>query len=366
MKIIEIISEIENFAPLNYQESYDNCGIQVGNAYQEAIGALFTLDVTEAVVDEAINNNCNLIVAHHPLIFGGIKNVTEQNTIGKIITKAIKNDITIYAAHTNLDNVRLGVNHKIAQKLGLRNCKILSPQKNSLMKLYTYVPLADKDKVLQVLFNAGAGNISEYSECSFQTNGIGTFKPSEIANPTIGEAGGARENVEEVKIEVLVPVHLRSKIINVLQDAHPYEEVAYELIALQNTNAQIGAGMIGELSEPITTLEFLRSLKHKMQAECVRHTDIVKENISKIALCGGAGSFLLNDAKRVGADIFITADYKYHQFFEADNQLVIADIGHFESEQFTVEIFYEIINKKFPNFATLLSQTKTNPVNYLF
>ncbi len=366
MKIAAIINEIENFAPLKYQESYDNCGIQVGNANIEATGALFTLDVTEAVIDEAIINNCNLVIAHHPLIFGGIKNVSEHNTTGKIITKAIKNDIVIYAAHTNLDNVRMGVNNKIAQKIGLIDCNILSPQKNTLLKLYTYVPINNKDVVLQALFNAGAGKISEYSECSFQTNGIGTFKPSENANPTIGIAGGERENVTEVKIEVLVPVHLQNKIIQILKDAHPYEEVAYEIIALQNTNQQIGAGMVGELAEPMQTLEFLQHLQQKMQTNCIRHTAVLKDKIKRIALCGGAGSFLINDAKRAGADIFITADYKYHQFFDADNQIVIADIGHFESEQFTVEIFYEIINKKFPNFATLLSKTKTNPVNYLF
>jgi dinuclear metal center YbgI/SA1388 family protein len=366
MQIREILFEIEQFAPLTYQESYDNCGVQVGDVNNVATGAILSLDVTEAVVDEAITAGFNLIIAHHPVIFSGLKSLTGKNYVERVILKAIKNDITIYAAHTNLDNVQMGVNKRIADKLQLKQTRILAPISRKLYKLFTYVPEANATALKQALFQVGLGQIGEYSECSFGTAGTGTFKASENANPTIGNAGGAREEVAEVKLEVLVPEHLKSIAIATLKKNHPYEEVAYELIAIENENQTIGAGMTGELEQPMHVNDFLKYLKEKMQTACIRHTMPHTEMIQKVAVCGGAGSFLLKQAMAVKADIFITGDYKYHQFFDAENRIMIADIGHYESEQFTIEIFSELLKEKFPNFATLFTKTNTNPVNYYF
>jgi dinuclear metal center YbgI/SA1388 family protein len=364
MTVKDIMSAIEKEAPPIYQESYDNCGLQVGNTADEVTGVLISLDVTEPVLEEAIQRRCNMIVSHHPLIFSGLKKISGRNYVERVVQKAIKNDISIYAAHTNLDNMYNGVNAKIAQKLGLINTAILAPKPNTLSKLYTYAPINAADKVRDALFAAGAGNIGLYNEASFNTTGTGTFKASPEASPTIGKAGGPREQVAEVKIEVLVEKHMENAVLRALFKNHPYEEVAYELTAI--TNQQIGAGMAGTLPTPMDENEFLAHLKKQMKTDCIRHTTLSGKKISRVALCGGAGSFLLKDAMQAGADIFITGDYKYHQFFDAEGKIVIADIGHYESEQFTSEIFEEILRKKFPTFAILLSNINTNPVKYYY
>ena len=364
MTIKEIIAPIEAFAPPIYQESYDNAGFQVGNPQAECTGALLTLDVTEAVVQEAIDKNCNLIIAHHPLIFKGIKRITGKNSLERIIIKAIQHNITIYAAHTNLDAMSMGVNYKIAEKLGIQRPQILQPVREKIYQLTTYVPVAEKEVVLNALFKAGAGAIGNYNEAAFTHEGTGSFKPNDAANPTIGTAGGPREYVNETRIEVIVPAAVKSKVLQSLFAAHSYETVAYNLVLLENENQTIGAGMIGTLPEPIPTQEFLKRIQTNMEAKVIRHTNLVKDTVQKIAFCGGSGSFLLNDALQQGADLFLTADYKYHQFFDAEDKIIIADIGHYESEQFTIEIFNDILNKNFSNFAILLSQINTNPINY--
>ncbi len=364
MTVKDIAAAIEQIAPLVYQESYDNCGIQVGNMAADVTGILLTLDVTEEVIDEAIACNCNMIVAHHPLIFSGLKKISGRNYVERIVIKAIKNDITIYAAHTNLDNMIDGVNDKIADKMGLINKKILAPKSGTISKLYTYCPVNIADKVRDAMFAAGAGSIGNYSECSFNTNGLGTFRPSAAAHPTIGTAGGPRQQENEVKIEVLVEKHKEQEVLGAMRRAHIYEEVAYELIPLSNTNQQIGAGIIGELAIQMSETEFLTLLKTKMKADGIRHTQLSGKAIKKVAVCGGSGSFLLNDAISQKADIFVTADFKYHQFFDAEGRIIIADIGHYETEQFTPEIFEMVLKKKFPNFAILLSNVLTNPVKY--
>lgn len=360
----DIASAIEEVAPLVYQESYDNCGIQVGTAAAEVTGVLLTLDVTEEVLDEAMRHNCNMIVAHHPLIFSGLKKIAGRNYVERIVMKAIKNDITIYAAHTNLDNMLAGVNDKIAEKLGLLSRKILSPKSAILSKLFTYAPISIADKVRDAMFAAGAGSIGHYSECSFNTNGTGTFRPAADANPAIGRAGGPREWENEVKIEVLVEKHREREVLKALLGAHIYEEVAYEWVPVANAHQQIGSGMVGMLPAPMTETGFLALLKERMKADVIRHTALSGKEINKVAICGGSGSFLLNDAIAAGADIFITADFKYHQFFDAEGRIVIADIGHYETEQFTPEIFEMVLKKKFPNFAVLSSNVLTNPVKY--
>ena len=364
MQVKDITNAMEQFAPLVYQESYDNCGLQVGDATAEVTGVMLTLDVTEDVLEEALNRNCNMIVAHHPVIFSGLKKITGRNYVERIVQKAIKNDIAIYAAHTNVDNIYNGVNAKIAEKLGLINTSILTPKTNTLSKLYTYAPADVADKVREAMFAAGAGSIGKYKECSFNTPGTGSFRPGEGTNPAIGEAGGQREWVNEVKIEVLVEKHKESAVLSALFAAHSYEEVAYELIPLPNTNQEVGSGMVGTLPSAMDETAFLALLRKEMKADGIRHTALMGKKIERVALCGGSGSFLLNDAIKAKADIFVTADFKYHQFFDAEGRIIIADIGHFETEQFTPEIFEMVLKKKFPNFAILLSNVLTNPVKY--
>ncbi len=364
MQVRDIIGILEAFAPPVYQESYDNCGLQVGNTADAVTGVLLTLDVTEAVLDEAVARNCNLVVAHHPVIFSGLKTLTGRNYVERVVLKAIKSGVNIYAAHTNADNVAHGVNAKIAAKLGLTDVRVLQPKAGLLMKLQTYAPTAAADSVRDALFAAGAGHIGNYSECSFTTDGVGTFRPSGDANPAIGTAGGPRMDVPETKLEVLVAQHAEHAVLQALIAAHPYEEVAYELIALKNLHQQIGAGLVGHLAAPVAEQEFLAFTKSAMQTGCIRHTPLLGRPIEKVAVCGGSGSFLVKDALRAGADVLVTADFKYHQFFDAEGRILIADIGHYESEQFTPELFHDILTKKFPNFAVLLSNINTNPVQY--
>ena len=364
MQLKDIIQFLEEKAHPSLQESYDNSGLICGHPSMEITGAIICLDSTEEIIDEAIRNGYNLVIAHHPIVFSGLKKLNGKNYIERTIIKAIKNDIAIYAIHTNLDNIIHGVNAKIAEKIGLINCRILSPMKNKLLKLSTYVPHEHAEKVKEALFNAGAGHIGNYSECSFSTQGEGTFKGGDGSNPVYGEKN-IRFKAQETKIEVILESHKQHQVFRALQEAHPYEEVAYEIISLVNNFQDTGAGMIGELAEEIDVQDFLKSLKTKMKTDCIRHTKLSSQGIKKVALCGGAGSFLLEDAKRAGADIFITGDFKYHQFFDADGSLVIADIGHYESEQFTIELLGDWLSEKFPTFALRLTENNTNPINYL-
>lgn len=364
MKIKEITNYLESIAPLPYQESYDNSGLIVGDNVAEVTGVLVCLDSTESIVEEAIEKGCNLIVAHHPIVFGGLKKFTGKNYVERTVIKAIKNDIAIYAIHTNLDNVIAGVNGKIAEKLGLINTKVLSPKGQLLKKLVTYVPLEAKEQVLEALFESGAGHIGNYSECSYSSNGEGTYLANDKATPYKGDA--SKRHIEsEAKVEVIYTKEKEYNIISSLLKAHPYEEVAYDLIDLTNVSNQIGAGIIGELTDEVESMEFLNGLKLKMQTKCIRHTKPLENKIKTVAICGGAGSFLLNHAIRQQADIFITGDFKYHEFFDADNQIIIADIGHYESEQFTIELLVSLLKEKFTTFAIQLTEKETNPIHYL-
>jgi dinuclear metal center YbgI/SA1388 family protein len=364
MKIKKITNYLESIAPLHFQESYDNAGLIVGDVSAEVSGVIITLDCTEEVVDEAIENKCNLIIAHHPIIFSGLKQLNGKNYMERTVIKAIKNDIAIYAIHTNLDNVKTGVSAKIADILGVKNCKILSPKKDLLRQLVVYCPLSDAEKVKTTLFNAGAGNIGNYDECSFTSKGEGTFRANEDCNPHLGEIG-ERHIEKEERIEVVFPKYLENSIISAMKLSHPYEEVAYQIYILDNVYENIGSGVVGELIKEIDAIKFLEQLKSKMKTDCIRHTNIVKGKIKKVAICGGSGSFLLKDAISAEADIFITADFKYHDFFDADNNIIIADIGHYESEQFTKDLIYDLLSKNFSKFAVRLSKVNTNPINYL-
>lgn len=361
--IKQIISELENFAPSAFQESYDNCGALTGNVNEECTGALLTLDCTEEVVNEAIANKCNLIVAHHPILFKGLKKITGSNYVERTLILAIKNNICIYAIHTNVDNVINGVNAKIAQKLGLTNLKILAPKSQLLSKLVTFVPEKYHQKVADALFEAGCGNIGNYSNCSFNIKGTGTFKGNNLSNPFIGEA--QKLSIEpEVRLETVFYTHLKSKVITALKNNHPYEEVAFDVFENNVEISAIGSGIVGDLEKELTLNDFLINVKNALNLKVLKHTNSDKNTIKKVAICGGSGVFLLKNAISSGADAFITSDIKYHEFFDAENKLILIDAGHYETEQFTPEIFYSIIQNKFPTFAIRLSKINTNPVNY--
>ncbi len=364
MKLNALTSHLESLAPPAYQESYDNAGLIVGNPEWEIKKALLCIDSTEDVVKEAIRKKCNLIIAHHPIVFKGLKKFTGKNYVERAVMLAIKHDIAIYCAHTNLDNVHVGVNKKISDKLGLTNTQILLPKKEILKKLVTFCPLKNAEKVRDALFAAGAGVIGDYSETSYNTEGFGTFKGNESTNPHVGDKG-KRHHEPEIRIETIFPCYTEQGLIKALFDAHPYEEVAYDIIPLENKHLRAGSGMVGELPKPVEEMTFLKFLKKTFKAGCVRYTPLTGRKIMKVAVCGGSGSFLLQDAIRAKADIFITGEFKYHDFFDAEGNILIADIGHFESEQFTTEIFYAVLSEKFNNFALLFSDTNTNPVNYL-
>ncbi len=365
MTIKDITTYLESFAPLAYQESYDNAGLIVGNASAEVTGVLVTLDSTEEVIDEAIAKGCNLVVAHHPIIFKGLKKLTGKNYIERTIIKAIKNDVAIYATHTNLDSVVGGVNFKIAEKLKLEKVRILAPKSETLMKLVVFVPLSNTKAVLDALHAAGAGVIGNYSHVSFRGEGTGAFRPNEKANPTIG-AANVDEEVHENRVEVIFPAYLKNQVLVAMHRTHIYEEVAHDIILLENQNPEVGSGIIGELTNEMSEDAFLVYLKHYMGVSVIRHTKLLGKPIRKVAVCGGSGGFLLGDAIGQSADIFITADYKYHEFFDADNRIIIADIGHYESEQYTKDLLKDYICKKFTNFAVHLSETPTNPINYYY
>lgn len=361
--IRHLTAYLESIAPLAYQESYDNSGLIVGDPSTEITGALVTLDTTEAVVDEAIAKGCNVIVAHHPIIFKGLKKLNGKTYVERTVIKAIKHDVAIYAAHTNLDNVTGGVNFKIAEKLKLQNIRVLAPKTQVLTKLVTFVPVADTQRVLDALYAAGAGQLGDYKNCSFRVGGTGTFQPGEGAQPAIGTVGDYHEEAEN-RIEVILPTYLQGQLLTALRQAHPYEEVAYYLTPLDNQNQEVGSGAVGELAEPMDSSLWLSYLKQQMQLNLIRYTPLPDHPIKRVAVCGGVGSFLLPDALRAGADVFVTADYKYHEFFDADGRISICDIGHYESEVFTKELICGHLAKKFTTFAVILSETDTNPVRY--
>ncbi len=364
MKIRDVIKSLEELAPPSLQESYDNSTLIVGDKNATVEKVLLTLDCTEEVVEEAKAKGCNLIVAHHPIVFSGLKSLTGKNYIERTVIKAIKNDIAIYAIHTNLDNVQKGVNSKIAEKLDLVNTAILSPKAGYLTKLTFFCPIQDSPKVREAIFEAGAGQIGEYDACSFNLKGEGTFRAGENTNPHVGEKGNLHTE-EEQRVEVILPTYLEGKVVQALKAAHPYEEVAYDLYPLKNSWGQVGSGMIGELKEEMDMVDFLKSLKDKLNTPLIRHTKAHQQTVKKVALCGGAGSFLLNAAKAKEADVFITGDFKYHQFFDAEDQIVIADVGHYESEQFTPELLKDYLEKLDLDIELNLSGVSTNPIHYL-
>lgn len=364
MRIQEITKLIEEIAPLTYAEDFDNVGLLVGNPDEKVTGVLVTIDTLEAVVDEAIAKNCNLIISFHPIIFSGLKKLTGKNYVERVVIKAIQHKIAIYATHTALDNSKVGVNAKICEILGLTNSKILIPKTETIQKLTTYIPIKEAEKLRLDLFEAGAGNIGNYNNCSFNIDGVGTYKANENANPTLGKIGITHQE-KETCITVIFEKHLEAIVLNALFKNHPYEEVAYEIITLNNKNQQIGLGMIGELPTAIYEDDFLQLIQQKMNAKGIRHSKLLHKNIKKVAVLGGSGSFAIEAAMASGAEAFITSDLKYHEFYRAENAILLVDVGHYESEQFTKNLLVDYLTKKIANFAIILSETNTNPIHYL-
>lgn len=363
MLIKDLINHLEDIAPLKYAEDFDNVGLLIGDKNTTVTNVLVTLDTLEDVVDEAIAKNCNFILSFHPIIFKGLKSLTGKNYVERTVLKAIQNNIAIYAIHTALDNDKNGVNAMICNQLDLYNQRILIPQKQTIKKLTTYAPITEVETIKNALFKVGAGQIGNYSNCSFTTNGMGSFNPNQDANPTTGKIG--ENHIEsETQINITFHKHLEAAVLKTLFETHSYEEIAFEVTTLENTNQNIGMGMVAELKKPMTETEFLNYLKEKMDVSMIRHSKLTNKTIKKVAVLGGSGSFAINAAKAAGADVFVTSDLKYHDFFQAENNILLADIGHYESEQYTKSGLVAILTKKIPNFAFILSNTNTNPVKY--
>lgn len=364
MIVQDVINSLEELAPLNYAEDFDNVGLLIGDKSAKLTGILVTLDTLETVVDEAIKNNCNLIVSFHPIIFSGLKKITGKSYVERVVLKAIKHDIAIYAMHTALDNSNLGVNHMICEKLKLGNKQILMPKLGTIKKIITYVPNENADIVRQALFETGAGHIGNYSHCSFNAEGFGSFKGGKQSNPTKGKKGDLHFE-KEIQVSMIFEKHLQSKVIKALLKAHPYEEVAFDIITLDNTNPTIGMGMVGELEHNMNETQFLNHLKETFNSEIVKHSTLLNKPVKKVAVLGGSGSFAIDAAIASGADVYVTSDLKYHDFYKAENKILLADIGHYESEQYTKNLIAAYLTKKITNFAIILSKINTNPVKYL-
>ena len=325
---------------------------------------MLTIDITEEVMDEAVKKGCNLIISHHPLIFKGLKKITGSSYTERVLTRAIKEDIAIYSAHTNLDSVSFGVSRKMASELDLKNVKVLVPLKDRLLKLVTFIPESHLEKVRSALFEAGAGVIGNYDQCGFTLEGKGSFRAGVNANPFAGEIGKTHfEN--EIRLETVLFSHAKRSVINALLEAHPYEEAAYDLYPLDNENCGAGLGCTGEFDQPVSESDFLNLISSAFDARGVRYSRLTGRPVKKVALCGGSGASFIGNAISSGADAFVTADIKYHNYFDAENMILLVDTGHFESEKFTTEILYDLIIKKFPKFAVRFSETNTNPINYL-
>ena len=364
MQIKDVTNYIEELAPLAYAEDFDNVGLLIGDYNTKVTGVLVTLDTLEETVDEAIAQNCNLIVSFHPIVFSGLKKINGNNYVERVVLKAIQNNIAIYATHTALDNVNNGVSAKMCEVLGLQNCKTLIPKKGIIKKLTTYVPISEAENLREKLFEAGAGAIGNYDNCSFNIDGKGSYRGNENSNPTIGEKGKVTFT-EETAISVTFDSFLEGKILQALFNTHSYEEVAYEIITLNNSNQNVGMGMIGEFSDTMDEKEFLTFVKKTFKTDCVRHSELLNKKIKKVAVLGGSGSFAIKNAIKAKADAYISADFKYHEFFTAEKKILLADVGHYESEQFTKNLLFDYLSEKFSTFAIILSEKSTNPIHYI-
>ncbi|MDR2122964.1 MAG: Nif3-like dinuclear metal center hexameric protein [Flavobacteriaceae bacterium] len=364
-KVADIIKIVQDLAPEANAENFDNVGLLVGELEANVTGILVTLDCLEKVVDEAIQKNCTMIVTFHPILFSGIKSVTGKNYVERTVIKAIKNTISIYAIHTNLDVAKEGVNYEICNRLGIKNTRPLLPKTRCIKKLQTYIPAADFHEVQQALFKAGAGEIGNYKNCSFRVRGKGTFMPTEGSHPFIGETNKLEE-AEEIMLSVIFEDFKQTEILKALRESHPYEEIAYEIYTLDNENQDLGMGRVGELDNEISEEEFLKRLKESLPTNCIRHTALRHKPVKKVAVLGGSGSFAIKNAVSARADVFVTADVKYHEFFQAEGKMILADIGHYESEQFTKDLLYNYLKNNLEDLPIHISEINTNPVHYYY
>ena len=370
MTIQHVINELNILAPLNYAEDFDNVGLLVGNPNNDLTGILVAHDATKDVVDEALQLGCNLIVCFHPILFKGLKTITGKNYVEKSVIHAIKNDISIVAIHTAFDNDAFGVNDLLRKALDLEKPEILIPKKGTIKKLVTYVPKESTENVKNALFAVGAGAIGNYENCSFVSDGMGSFKGNEHSNPVYGEKGETHQEAEHM-LSITFAKHLESKVLSALFRSHPYEEVAYEITTLENKNQKLGLGMVGKLMKSMDCEAFLEHVKSRLGIKFIRHSALIDKKIEKVAVLGGSGAFAIEEAKRSGAQAFVTSDLKYHDFFSAENEILLIDAGHFETEQFIKSFLFDYLSKKITNFApalsggkVILSTTNTNPVKY--
>ncbi len=364
MIVSQIVDYLEDLFPPSIQEEYDNCGLLIGNKLDNVDAALVCLEITPDVIEEAKKSGCQMIISHHPLIFNGLKRLTGQNDTQRMVEDAIISRLNIYALHTNLDNSAQGLNQDLCRRLGVVNPTVLQPKSSMLRKLVTFCPISHAERVRQSLFDAGAGKIGNYDSCSFTSDGTGTFRPLDEANPFVGVRGELHSE-PEVKIEAIYPSYLELGILKSLFAAHPYEEVAYDILLLGNVAPYAGSGMIGTLEQPTIARQFLQMIKEKLSIHCLRYSGNDSRMIKKVALCGGAGNFLIPDALKAGADLFLTGDLKYHDFFVGEQHMVLADIGHYESEQYSINLIIDCLNRKFPTFAALKTNVITNPILYI-
>lgn len=363
MILREVSEVLDKTFSIALAEEYDNVGLLCGNLERSVSGILVTHDVLENVVDEAILHNLNLIICFHPIIFSGLKKINGKNYVERTVLKAIENKIAIYAIHTAFDNAFFGVNYGICEKLALENQKILMPMQNQLTQLSFYTPGEYAEDLKNALFAEGAGNIGFYDECSFSTQGQGTFRPLEGSEPFTGKKN-TREESEEVEISVIFENFKQNAILAAMRKAHPYEEVAYQLHPLKNENQYAGLGRFGDLETEMEGEDFLEMVKNVFNLHVIRHSAVTSKKIKRVGVLGGSGSSGISAAKAMQCDAYLTGDLKYHDFFQAENKVLLCDIGHFESEQFVVQQIFNILSEKFPKFAILKSVEKTNPVNY--
>ncbi len=363
MTVAQIAAGLEELAPLPFAEDFDNVGLLVGDPQMEVTGVLVTLDTLEDVLVEAREKGCNLVVSFHPILFQGLKRITGATYVERVVARAIEQRVAIYSMHTALDNVREGVNRKLSEVLGLTQPRTLIPRKGIIKKLVTYVPEGARQALLEKLFEAGAGELGNYTHCSFSTPGEGSFLPGQQARPAIGEKGSLQLEPEQ-QLHLTFTAEREKAVLQALQANHPYEEVAYELSTLENAYQHLGMGMVGELEAPMEEKAFLQRLRERLHTPCIRHSRLTGNPVRRVAVLGGSGAFAIGAARAAGADMLVTADVKYHQFFQAEGRMVIADVGHYESEQFTKNLLVDYLTEKFPNFAIHLSETQTNPVNY--
>jgi dinuclear metal center YbgI/SA1388 family protein len=363
MIVKNLIKHIETWAPPGIAWEKDNVGLQLGSTQSQITNVLLCLEVDSKVVDDAIKKRCNLIISHHPLIFTPLKSITDRDNQSDLIKKIIKNDINVFSAHTNLDFAKDGVSFQLAKKLKLQQIRFLKNLSSNQYKIVVFVPEKFVEKVASAMHIAGGGQIGDYSNCSFRIVGQGTFKGSNSTNPFVGIKGNL-EYVREIRLEMIANSFDLPKILSAMKESHPYEEVAYDLYKLNNENVNFGMGAIGVLNQSMTKEEFLFYVSKSLKIKNFRYNSGKKNKIRTVAVCGGSGSDLADEAIKQNADAFITADVKYHKFQDVQNKILLIDAGHYETEIFILDELKRRIQKFLNNGNNKVYKYKgsTNPI----